>query len=62
MTSSRTRHIALRFNFVREKLAARLIDIVYCPTEAMVADALTKILPRPQHCKLRGIFMGIPET
>jgi len=61
VTSSRTRHVALRFNFVREKLAAKVIDVEYCPTGDMAADVLTKILPRPQHCKLRFIIMGRGE-
>ena len=58
VTSNRTKHVALRFNFVREKLAAQVIDIVYCPTADMVADILTKVLPRPQHERLRAIMMG----
>ena len=61
VTSSRTRHVALRFNFVREKLQAGLIDVVYCPTGDQLADILTKMLPRPQHCKLRSIIMGSSE-
>ena len=58
VTSSRTRHVALRFNFVREKLQAKLVALQYCPTEEMVADIMTKMLPQPQHSKLRCIMMG----
>ena len=58
MTSARTRHVALRFDFVREKLRAALVDVVYCPTGDMVADMLTKILPAPQQAKLREIVHG----
>jgi transposase InsO family protein len=58
VTSSRTKHVALRFNFVREKLQANLVQMIYCPTQDMVADIMTKILPNPQHCKLRWILMG----
>jgi hypothetical protein len=59
VNSSRTRHVALRFNFVREKQAAKVIDIVYCPTDEMLADMFTKVLPRPQFSKLRSIVMGM---
>jgi hypothetical protein len=59
MTSSRTKHVAMRFHFVREKLQAKILDVVYCPTEEMVADIMTKILARPQHFKLRAVMLGL---
>ena len=59
--SGKTKHIAMRFNAVREQLELGVIDVVYCPTEAMVADALTKILPKPQHIKLRAKLLGLRE-
>ena len=43
VTSTRTKHVALRFNFVREHISNGSIDVVYCPTADMIADALTKI-------------------
>lgn len=52
--SPRTRHIAIKFAFVREKAAAGDINVEYCPTSDMVADCLTKALPKPQFCKLRA--------
>jgi transposase InsO family protein len=58
VTSSRVKHAVLRFNFVRECLEAKHIDIVYCPTEDMLADAFTKILPRPAFSRLRALIMG----
>ncbi len=61
VTSNRTRHVALRFNFVREKLQAGQIDVVYCPTSEQLADIFTKMLPRPQHCKLRQLLLGLVD-
>ncbi len=58
---NRTRHVALRFNFVREKLQAGQIDVVYCPTSEQLADIFTKMLPRPQHCKLRQLLLGLVD-
>ena len=34
--------LRIRFSFVRERVQEGVIDVVYCPTEDMVADALTK--------------------
>jgi len=59
-SSGRTRHAALRFHFVREGIADKTLQLVYCPTSDMVADGLTKPLPLPQHCKLRSRLLGAP--
>jgi len=61
VTASRSKHVAIRFNFVRERLQEGVINVVYCPTEDMAADAFTKVLPRPQHIKLRDIVFGTKE-
>jgi hypothetical protein len=42
--SGRTKHIALRYNMIRETIRANNIQIVYTPTNAMTADILTKPL------------------
>ena len=45
---SRTKHIDIRFHFIRKAQEEGIIDIVYCPTSEMVADILTKpISPWP---------------
>jgi hypothetical protein len=58
MTSSRTKHVALRFHFVREKLQGGEIEVEYCPTADMLADLLTKMLAAPQHARLRSFVHG----
>ena len=42
--SGRTKHIALRYNMIRETIRINKIKVVYTPTELMVADILTKPL------------------
>ncbi len=37
-----------------------IVDVAYCPTSEMVADILTKPIPRGQFQKLRTL-MGIEE-
>ncbi|CAF0996295.1 unnamed protein product [Brachionus calyciflorus] len=46
---SRSKHIDIRYHFVREKINERLLDIEYLPTEDMVADILTKGLSKVKH-------------
>ena len=41
---ARTKHIDIRFHFIREAVENSLITLVYCPTKTMTADLLTKPL------------------
>ncbi|CAI7860454.1 unnamed protein product [Closterium sp. NIES-53] len=49
---NRTKHIALRYFFVKDEIDKGKVDLAYCPTTNMAADFLTKRLPRQQykHC------------
>ena len=55
---SRSKHIDIRFHFIREAQENGLIQIKYCPTEDMLADLLTKPLPRNTFERLRQ-FLGM---
>lgn len=48
----RTKHIDIRYNFVREKVEDKTIVVKYLETTEMLADILTKGLTRDQHKKL----------
>ena len=43
---ARTKHLDLRYHFIRDLISKGLIKLHYCPTEDMVADILTKALPK----------------
>jgi transposase InsO family protein len=45
----RSKHIDLRYHFVREQVTGGAIALVYTPTSDMVADQLTKPLSREMH-------------
>jgi hypothetical protein len=43
---ARTKHIDIRYHFIRQTVSDQKINIKYCPTEEMTADILTKALPK----------------
>jgi hypothetical protein len=46
---NRTKHIAIHYHFMREKVNTGEIELEYIPTNAQVADVLTKPLRREKH-------------
>lgn len=51
---SRTKHIAIKHHFLRDLLVKKVYDLQDLPTKEMVADFLTKALPKPQFSYLRS--------
>jgi len=47
----RSKHIDIQHHFIRDKVESREIELIYKPTVDMVADAMTKALPRPAFSK-----------
>ena len=56
----RTKHIEIKYHFIRDQVEKDNIKLVYCRSEDMVADMLTKSLPSHQFIKLRQMA-GITE-
>ena len=54
----RTKHIDVRFHFIREHLEAGNIKVLYVPTNDQIADPFTKPLPNPRFSVIRT-QMGI---
>ncbi len=43
---ARTKHIDKRYHFIREVVQNGALQLIYCPTDNMAADILTKALPK----------------
>ncbi len=56
--NSRTKHIALRYHFIRDLVERGEIILKYCPTKMMVADILTKPLQGQLFIDLRDRLLG----
>lgn len=52
--NARTKHIDVKYYHVRDLVMQGIIKINYCPTQMMIADLLTKPLPRDRFQKLRA--------
>lgn len=56
---ARIKHIEVKTHFIRENLDGAQVKLVYCPSELMIADILTKALPGRQHnyiCEMMGLY------
>ncbi|KAL5724118.1 hypothetical protein ACHQM5_007419 [Ranunculus cassubicifolius] len=52
----RSKHIDVRYHFLRDLNNEGVIDVVYCPTGDQIADIFTKPLKPPQFAKLRALL------
>lgn len=53
---NRTKHIDTSFHFIRERVTTKEIDITYCPSNEMIADIMTKALPKATFEKFRNML------
>lgn len=56
----KTKHIEIKYHYIRELVESGRVEVIYCPSEDMIADMLTKGLPILQFEKLRHLA-GIVE-
>jgi hypothetical protein len=53
-----SRHIDIRYFFIKDRIDIEDIDVQYCPTEQMLADFFTKPLQGSLFRKFREVIMG----
>ncbi|GKV49004.1 hypothetical protein SLEP1_g55778 [Rubroshorea leprosula] len=56
ITHGRSKHIDVRFHFLRDQVGKKAIELVYCKSENQVADILTKPLKFEAFIKLRSML------
>jgi hypothetical protein len=58
-TLSKTKHIQVRFYYIRELIQQRQINIIYLPTHEMIADILTKPIVGKLFKMLRNKILNV---
>ena len=58
-SSKRTKHINIRYYYVADRVAKGDLRIVWCPTDQMIADFLTKPLQGKAFINFRNMLMGV---
>ena len=59
-TSQRTRHINIRYFFLKDRVDAGEVRIIYTRTELMLADILTKPLQGELFRRMRSLLLNWP--
>ena len=52
----RSKHISIRYHFIRDHVKQRNVKLEYCNTKEQVADIFTMILPTDAFIKLRSML------
>ena len=57
-TSKQTKHIEIWYYYVANRIAKGDLAVVWCPTDKMIADFLTKPLQGKEFLRFRNVLMG----
>ncbi len=60
MLHSKTKHIELRYHFIRDLVEKQILELNFVPTESQLADLFTKALDTERFLTLRNA-LGILE-
>ena len=55
----KSRHIDIRFFFIKDVLKRENIELRHCPTDRMIADYFTKPLQGSLFRKMKAVIMGV---
>jgi histone deacetylase 1/2 len=57
-SSDRTRHVSIRYFWIKDRCATGDVEVIYKPTDEMVADILTKPLHGEKFKELRSLLLN----
>ena len=57
-SSDRTRHVSIRYFWMKDRIASGDIEVVYKPTDDMIADIMTKPLHGDHFVRLRKALLN----
>ena len=60
-SSSRTKHIKIRYFFIQDRIEKGDISLKYCHTDKMVSDFMKNLLQGKKFFKFRDHIMGMPN-
>ena len=60
LKQKRSKHVEIKYHFIRELVTQGVIKIAYCPTENMEAHIMTKAFNKKRFEKLRTL-LGVTE-
>jgi hypothetical protein len=52
ISHQRVKHLQVKSHFLRDHISKKDVELMWCDTQNMIADALTKALPAVQHQRL----------
>jgi hypothetical protein len=61
-SSKRTKHMDIRYFFIKDRIASGDITLEHCPTESMLADFFTKPLQGSLFYQLRDQIMNVDRN
>lgn len=61
LSRKRTRHLNIRYYFVTNRIHQSEVSIVYCPTDDMIADVMTKPLQGSKFKQFRRVLLNLDD-
>jgi hypothetical protein len=61
-SGKRTRHINIRYFFIRDRIQSGEVQVVHCPTSIMLADFFTKPLQGTAFRTFRALILNVDQT
>lgn len=55
----RCKHVDIKYHFIRSTIKEGKMTLVYCPTDEMVADAMTKPVSKVKLMRFSGVMFGV---